>query len=145
MMDFFSKLLGLPVLAGDNGRTVDDLIIYTHWLMGVLFIGWTGYFVYAIWRFSAKRQPKADYHGVRGHVSNYIEVGVVIAEVILLFGFAIPMWAKAANVTKLPDYKDKNVLNIQIVAQQFAWNARYAGKDGEFGRQDMGLVTSTNV
>src|ERR1044071_5633719 len=120
MMDFFSKLLGLPVLAADNGRTVDDLIIYTHWLMGVLFIGWTGYFVYAVWRFSAKRNPKADHHGVRSHVSNYIEVGIVIAEVILLFAFAIPMWARAANVTKLPDFKD--ALPIQIVAQQFNWN-----------------------
>lgn len=143
MMETFSKLLFLPVLAAENGRTVDDLIIYTHWLMAVLFIGWTAYFVYAVWRFNAKRHPKADHHGVRSHASNYIEVGVVVAELVLLIGFAIPMWAKASNVTKLPDYKD--ALTIQIVAQQFAWNARYAGKDGEFGRQDMGLVTETNV
>jgi cytochrome c oxidase subunit 2 len=143
MMDNFSQLLGLPVLAGENGKAVDELIIYTHWLMAVLFIGWTLYFVYAVWRFNAKRHPKADHHGVRSHASSYIEVGVVIAELVLLIGFAIPMWAKASNVTKLPDYKD--ALTIQIVAQQFAWNARYAGKDGEFGKQDMARVTAENV
>jgi len=143
MIETFSKLLFLPVLAGENGRTVDELIIYVHWLMAVLFVGWAAYFVYALWRFNAKRHPKADHHGVRSHASSYIEVAVVIAELVLLVGFAIPMWAKAANVTKLPDYKD--ALTIQIVGQQFFWNARYAGKDGEFGRQDMSYVNADNV
>jgi cytochrome c oxidase subunit 2 len=143
MMETFSKLLFLPVLAGENGKAVDELIIYTHWLMLVLFAGWFTYFIYALWRFNASRHPKADHHGVRSHASSYIEVGVVIAELVLLIGFAIPMWAKASNVTKLPDYKD--ALTIQIVAQQFAWNARYAGKDGEFGRQDMSSVAADNV
>jgi cytochrome c oxidase subunit 2 len=122
---------------------VDDLIIYVHWLMIVLFIGWSAYFIYALWRFSGKRHPKADPVGVRSHASNYIEIGVIIAELVLLIGFAIPMWAKASNVTKMPDYKD--ALTIQIVAQQFAWNARYAGKDGVFGKQDMNDVTEANL
>jgi cytochrome c oxidase subunit 2 len=34
---------------------------------------------------------------------------------------------------------------IQVVAQQYAWNARYAGTDGEFGRQDMKFVQLDNV
>ena len=29
MMEFFSRLLGLPVLAGENGKAVDELIAYT--------------------------------------------------------------------------------------------------------------------
>jgi cytochrome c oxidase subunit 2 len=70
MYEFFAKLLGLPVLASENGKAVDDLIIWIHWLMIALFVGWFAYFVYALWRFRAKRSPKADYHGVRGHVSN---------------------------------------------------------------------------
>jgi cytochrome c oxidase subunit 2 len=143
MMDFFSKILFLPVLAGENGRAVDDLIIYVHWLMIVLFIGWFAYFIYALWRFNAKRNPKADNVGVRSHASNYIEVGVVVAELVLLIGFAIPMWAEASNVTKMPKYE--NAMTIQIVAQQFAWNARYAGKDGVFGKQDMTQVAETNL
>lgn len=143
MYHFFAKLLGLPVLASENGRAVDNLIIYVHWLMIVLFVGWISYFVYAVWRFNAKRNPKADHHGVRSHVSNYIELGVIVAEVVLLVGFAIPLWAKASDVTRIP--KDANAMTIQIVAQQFAWNCRYAGKDGVFGKQDMHYVTSDNV
>jgi len=46
-------------------------------------------------------------------------------------------------VDKFPVEKDSTV--IQIVAQQFAWNVRYPGKDGIFGRQDMRFVTADNV
>ena len=31
------------------------------------------------------------------------------------------------------------------MAQQYAWNIRYAGPDGVFGRQDMKFVSSDNV
>jgi cytochrome c oxidase subunit II len=61
----------------------------------------------------------------------------------LLIGFAIPMWAKAANVTKMPDYKD--ALALQVVGQQFNWNVRYPGKDGVFGKQDMRFVADNNL
>ena len=34
---------------------------------------------------------------------------------------------------------------VHVVGQQFAWNVRYAGKDGVFGRQDARWVTANNV
>lgn len=143
MDQFIRKALGLPVLASQNGKGVDDLIVWIHWLMIALFVGWFAYFVYTLWRFRAGRNPKADHHGVRGHASNYIELLVAGIEVVLLVFVAIPLWAKAVDVTKIPDAGEAT--NIQIVAQQFAWNARYAGKDGKFGKQDMKLVSSTNA
>ena len=135
------KLLGLPVLASEHGRDVDNLIIYVHWLMILLFIGWLGYFAYVLIRFHRSRNPKADYAGVKNHASNYIEGAVALIEGILLIGVAVPLWAKA--VDKFPDKSQSTV--IQVVAQQFAWNIRYPGKDGEFGTQEMRFVTSENV
>ncbi len=139
------KLLGLPVLAAETGRPVDLLIIWVHWLMIVLFVGWFGYFVYALWRFRAGRNPKADHYGVRGHVSNYIEGIVALVEVVLLVFLAIPLWAKASNVTNIDPKEAKDATSIQIVAQQFNWNARYPGKDGIFGKQDMRFVEEKNL
>jgi cytochrome c oxidase subunit 2 len=135
------KLLGLPVLASEHGQQVDDLIIYVHWLMIVLFVGWLAYFAYALFRFHRSRNPKADYFGVKNHASNYIEGAVALVEGILLIGLAIPFWAQA--VDKFP--KESESTQIQVVAQQFAWNVRYPGKDGVFGKQEMHLVTSENV
>jgi cytochrome c oxidase subunit 2 len=135
------KLLGLPVLASEHGKDVDNLIIYVHWLMILLFVGWLAYFAYALFRFHKSRNPKADYVGVKNHASNYIEGAVAIIEGVLLIGVAVPLWAKA--VDKVP--KDSESTVIQVVAQQFAWNVRYPGKDGIFAKQNMNLVSATNV
>jgi cytochrome c oxidase subunit 2 len=142
MTEWFAQhILGMPELASKNGAKVDALIVYVHWLMLALFIGWIIYFGYAVWRFRASRNPKANYHGVKNHASNYIELGVVIAEAVLLVGVAIPVWAKA--VDQFPDAKNSTV--IYVMGQQFAWNIRYAGPDGVFGRQDMKYISDTNV
>lgn len=138
---FANHILGMPELASKNGEAVDALIVYVHWLMLALFIGWVIYFGYAVWRFRASRHPKADYQGVRNHASSYLELTVAAIEAVLLIGIAIPVWAKA--VDHFPDVKDSTV--IYVMAQQYAWNIRYAGPDGVFGRQDMKFISSDNV
>jgi cytochrome c oxidase subunit II len=138
---FAEKVLCLPELASSNGRAVDDLMVYVHWLMLALFIGWIIYFVYALYRFQARRNPKADYVGVRNHASNYLELTVAGIEALLLVVIAVPVWSK--NVAQFPPADQSTV--IQVVAQQFLWNVRYAGPDGVFGKQDMKFVTADNV
>jgi cytochrome c oxidase subunit II len=139
--EWWANLLGMPPLASSNGQDVDNLIIYVHWLMLALFIGWIIYFFYAVWRFHKSRNPKADYHGVRNHASSYIELTVAGIEAVLLIFVAVPLWAKA--VDKFPPASQSTV--IQVVAQQYAWNVRYPGPDGIFGKQDMRFVSETNV
>src|SRR5450631_1801675 len=141
MKELSAKLLGMPPMYSSNGQDVDDLIIYVHWLMLALLVGWIVYFFYAVNRFRSSRNPKADYVGVTGHASSYAELAVVVAEAVLLIFIAVPLWAKA--VDKFPAAKDSTV--IQVVAQQFAWNARYAGSDGVFGKQEMKFVTADNM
>ena len=57
-------------------------------------------------------------------------------EAILLFGFAIPLWA--ARVDRRP--ADSEALVVQVTGEQFAWNMHYAGPDGKFGRTDIKLL-----
>lgn len=140
-MDIFYKILGLPPVASDRGHLVDNFIVYIHFLMVALFFGWLVYFVFTLYRFHKNRSPKANYFGVRNHFSTYIEVAVVAVEACLLLFFAVPLWGDV--VGKFPKESESTV--IQIVAQQFAWNARYAGMDGQFGAQDMKFVSSDNV
>jgi cytochrome c oxidase subunit 2 len=137
----WNTLLGLPPVASEHGRHVDDLIIYMHWLMIALFVGWLLYFAYALIRFRRGRNPKADYVGVRSHASSYLEVAVAAVEGALLIFLAVPLWAKA--VDKFPDKRQATV--VSVVGQQFNWNVMYADKEGEFGRQEMRFVNATNI
>ncbi len=92
LYNFTKNILGLPVLASKHGAEVDKLIVYVHYLMGLLFLGWILYFIVALVKFRARPNVKADYVGIKGHASNYIELIVAIIEGVLLIGFAVPLW-----------------------------------------------------
>jgi cytochrome c oxidase subunit 2 len=143
MNEAFGKLLGLPVLASEHGARVDLLIIYVHYLMAALFVGWVLYFIYVLLRFNHKANPKADYVGIRSHASSYVEAAVALVEGVLLLGFAVPMWAKAVDSNTFPT-ADQHPVVIRVIAQQFAWNVFYPGPDGIFGRRDISLVSADN-
>ena len=134
--NIMTNWLGLPLLASAHGGQIDGMIGWVHVFMLILFVGWGGFFTYALVRFRRSRHPVADYTGVKSHNPNYLEVGVAVVEAILLFGFAIPLWA--ARVESIPP--ETAALVVQITGEQFAWNVHYAGPDGVFGRTDIKLL-----
>ena len=133
-------MLGLPPLASAHGYEIDQMIYIVHGLMLLLFVGWGGFFIVALIRFNIWNNPKANYHGVQSHFSSTLEIAVVVAEVILLVGFSIPFWAKQVN--SFPNRPDS--IEIRVVAEQFAWNIHYPGKDGKFGKTKPTLVDPQN-
>ena len=134
--NIMTEWLGLPPLATAHGGPIDSQIGWTHVFMLVLFVGWGAFFVYTLVRFRRARHPVANYTGVKSHTSNYAEIGVFVVEVILLFGFSIPIWA--ARVDRMP--AENEALLVEVTGEQFAWNVHYAGPDGKFGRSDIKLL-----
>jgi cytochrome c oxidase subunit 2 len=132
--------LGLPVPAAAHAGDVDQIMSLVHWLMLVLFVGWSAFFVFVLVRFRRRRQPVANYHGTRARWSTWLEGGVLAAEVILLAFFSIPVWS--ARVDALPAERDSTV--VRVIAEQFAWNVHYPGADGIFGRTSIQLVSPDN-
>ena len=136
MLELLQKL-GLPkVSASTQGPAIDQVISLTHWLMLILFVGWGIFFIYTLIRFRASKNTKAEYSGVKNHYSSYLEAGVAVIEVALLFGFAFPIWASRVNDVPI----DKEAVQIRVVGQQFAWNIHYPGPDGVFGNSSVDLV-----
>ena len=131
------RYFGLPTFsASTQGPAIDDINVWVHWLMALLFVGWGAFFIYTLFRFRESKNPKADYHGIRSHFSSYLEAVVGVIEVALLLGFAIPIWASRVNdVPKGPD-----AIHIRVVGQQFAWNIHYPGPDGVFGETSVDKV-----
>lgn len=132
------EFLGIQHNAAANGVEIDDMLEFCHWFMLLLFVGWGCFFVYMLFRFHHKRHPKADYFGVRSHLSSHLEFAVVLVEVTILLGFAWPLWANRVYTPK-----DASV-HVRAIAQQFGWNFHYPGPDGVFGRRDPKLISSAN-
>jgi cytochrome c oxidase subunit 2 len=134
--NMMTEWMGLPALAATHGAQIDNLIGWIHVFMLILFVGWGGFLLYAIVRFRKSRNPVADYKGVTSKNSTYSEIAVAIVEAILLIGFAIPLWA--ARIDTVPP--ENQALSVNLTPEQFAWNVRYAGPDGVFGRTDIKLI-----
>jgi len=134
------QFLGLPPDGSAHGPAIDHLIAIVHWLMLILFVGWGSYYVYALFRFRKSKHPTANYAGVKSHFTNYVEVGVLIAEIILLAAFSIPLWSK--RVDAFPSESAATV--VRVIGEQFAWNIHYAGPDGKFGRSSIELINADN-
>lgn len=129
----------LPLAASAHAGDIDRLLTAVHALVAVLFVGWTLFFVYALVRFRRGRQARASHEGLRGSWPLVIVGLVAITELALTFTLDAPAWSARQT---LPEAHQAFV--VRVVAEQFAWNAHYAGPDGTFGRTAVTLVSGFN-
>ncbi len=134
-----TTFLGLPPDASAEGFVIDHLLEIVHWFIIALFIGWAIFFFYMLWRFRAGKNPKAQYAGLKSHMSTHAEIGVVAIEVLLLLGLAIPIWA-----VQVKEFPTVGAIPVHAIAYQFGWQFHYPGEDGAFGRQNFRLTTGSN-
>ena len=135
-----NELIGMPPNASEHGYQIDHIIEFSHWFMGALFLGWSAFFIFVLWRFRKSRNPVASHEGVTSGISTHLEFAVVLIEAVLLVGFAIPLWAKRVN--QFPENKD--AILVHAIGQQFNWNFHLPGPDGVFGRRELALVSNSN-
>ena len=64
----------------------------------------------------------------------------IVLTVLVLFGFFT--WR---NITNVSEADQKKALNIEVIAEQFKWNLRYAGNDNAIGVRNYKLTTPTNA
>ena len=136
MLEFLQHY-GLPISLSKAGPGIDEIIVLTHWLMLALFVGWGTFFIVTLIKFRSSKNSIADYKGVKSHISSYLEAAVAIVEIVLLIGFAFPIWANRVN--NVPSSND-GIVHLRVVAQQYAWNIHYPGPDGIFGDSKPELV-----
>lgn len=134
------RILNMPQLGSRHGAEYDGFFADMHISMTLMFVIWSALLVFILWRFHANRQPHANPRGAK-MIFFYSFLGVVLLdEMVTLFGMGIPLWNKTMG--GFPP-EDKATV-IRVTAQQFTWNVRYPGKDGEFGAQDIKFVSDDN-
>ena len=74
MREFLDQFM--PPNYSAHGGQLDDLNLYVHWLMLILFVGWGLLFAFVLVRFRASKHPKALDHGTKSHISKWAEIGI---------------------------------------------------------------------
>jgi cytochrome c oxidase subunit 2 len=128
----FTTRAWLPELVSDRGA-IDHAMWWSLVVTGVVFIltnlllGWFAY------RYQAREGVPAAYW----HDNPRLEWTwtLVTAGIMLVFTVnALSLWAQVTGPAP------QNALVVEVTGQQFAWNVRYAGPDGIFGRTDVKQV-----
>jgi len=130
----------LPPVASAHGPAIDHLLLLLHIFMAVIFLGWSAFFIFCLIKFRARKNHSAQHALPRASFVKYAELGIVAIELLLLFGVSTPIWW---NYLKPPE-SDPNALHIRVVAEQYAWNIRYAGRDGKFGKASIDAMSADN-
>lgn len=132
---------GLPIQASTFAREIDFGIYLIHAAMIVIFVLWGVFFTYLLIRY--RRRPGVPAVAKHGGLWNSLapDIVVLIFEIGLIAFYAIPGWTRIKM--RFPDPTESNV--VEIIAEQFAWNIQYPGRDGRFGRKDPSFIDSANL
>jgi cytochrome c oxidase subunit 2 len=131
---FAGRFWWFPESASAHGALMDTQFVYTLIVTGLIFILAQVSLGYFIIRYRERPGHKATYsHGNDKMEIIWTTATTVLFYVMVLLGFQvwIDMYIQAAP---------EDALQIEVTGQQFAWNIRYSGPDGQFGSTSPELI-----
>ncbi|MGH9862917.1 MAG: cytochrome c oxidase subunit II [Candidatus Acidiferrales bacterium] len=124
---FAARTWWFPESVSPLGQSIDQQFTRTLWITGLVFLLSQLGLAFALVRYR-DRGGRAHY----SHGNNTLEALWTAATLILFVGLGIA--AENAWVTYHAQAAAPNALVVEITGQQFQWNFRYPGPDGQFGR-----------
>ena len=125
---FSGKIGWFPEQISEHGGAIDEQFIRTLVVVVIAFLSAQITLGYFIWRYRDRGKGQVTYT----HGSNRVEIGLMLLTGVVFVTLAAmgqKVWAQLHLKEAPPD-----ALQIEVTAQQFAWNIRYPGADGKFGR-----------
>ncbi|MBI4459717.1 MAG: cytochrome c oxidase subunit II [Acidobacteria bacterium] len=132
----------LPRMASEHGAGIDRMLHYLLITVGGLFVAGHVVLGYFLWRFSGPRRAAFRLPNARTE-RKWSLVPVILLSLIAeggVFVIGLPVWAKLYASDAPAD-----AVVVEVTAEQFAWNIRYPGADGKFGRTSIHLLSLSNT
>lgn len=132
----------LPEAISAHARNWDAQFGLTMWVVGGVFLAAQLALGWVILRFRSTSTSAGAASGAEAAVNNKLELVWTSAAAVVFVGLSAlstSIWA-GVHLDRAP----ANALKIEAVAKQFAWNFRYAGADGKFGRTKPELISDAN-
>lgn len=121
----------LPESASTYGPQIDRLFWIIVWITGFFFFIVQGFLLLFVLKFRAQPGRKASYI----HGNTAIEIVWTIIPALILLWLTIAsqhLWVSLRDPRQFP----QNPLQVEVTAEQFAWNIRYPGPDNQFETAD---------
>ena len=126
----------LPAAGSAHAAEFDAVLAAVHTDGALIFLGWLVVFAVILVRFRARAGgapgPQA------GRWPLLAIALVVLGDVWLLAGSALPVWIRRAAPAP------EGAVEVRVGAEQFAWNVHYPGPDGRFGHTERALITAAD-
>ena len=120
-----------PQVVSSMGRDTDSLYYVILVIVTVIFILSEGFLLWCLIAYRQKPGRRAKFT----HGSTSVEVMLALIPALILLYLTVASGKMWSDIRFKPP-KDKDAVHVQVFAEQFAWNFRYAGKDGAFGTAD---------
>ncbi len=119
-----------------NWGYIDDTIIVTFWITGVVFVAIVLFMAYCVLAFRHKEGRRAAYEPENKKLEWWLTIGTTLGVVGMLTP-GLFVWDQFVTV---PD----DATEIEVVGQQWQWSFRLPGKDGVLGTTDIRNITDDN-
>jgi cytochrome c oxidase subunit II len=119
-----------------NWSYIDDTIILTFWITGVVFAAIILFVAYCVIRFRHKEGRRAAYEPENKKLEWWL-TGLTAVGVVAMLTPGLFVWKQFVTV---PD----DATNVEVVGQQWQWAYRLPGKDGRLGTSDTRNVDIDN-
>ncbi len=128
----------LPGAASVHGEKIDTLWDWNMYLCTFVFFVTNFFLFYFAYKYRGNKKTQATYfpHDNRLEMAWTIVPAIVLAFVII---FGLKYWNEITD-----EAKSANKITIELYAKQFAWTARYTGKDGKLGQTDYRQIGGSN-
>jgi len=128
----------LPESASIHGEHTDKLFWVTTSIILIAFVV-THILLFAFaYKYQYKEGNKATFYPDNHKLELiWTVVPAIVLTILIVFGYK--NWSSITN----PEFK-KDRVEIEVMGKQFAWQVRYAGKDGKIGKYNFKLIDNTN-
>lgn len=131
---FLSPWWWTPIAS--NWRYIDDTIIITFWITGVVFAAVVLFMAYCVLRFRHREGNRAAYEPENKRLEWWLAIGTGIG-VAAMLAPGLVVWKQFVTVPS-------DAATVEIVGQQWQWSYRLPGADGRLGATDASHVTPEN-
>ena len=131
---FISPWWWTPIAS--NWGYIDDTIILTFWVTGVVFVGVILFMAYCTYRYRYKEGKKAEYEPENPKLEWWLTILTSIGVALML---APGLWVWNDFVT-VPEEAGE----FEVLAKQWEWTYRFPGKDGKLGTSETKYINDKN-